>query len=275
MTNYITVDVLKKISPRANMQIISDLEQWLDKSFAEYEVNTYLEVCHFLAQAAHESDGFKTLQEYASGSEYNGRRDLGNTQQGDGPRFKGRGMFQITGRANYADMSTKLGVDLISHPELAATGEISVQTALEFWNDRSLSDYADKDDIRTITHKINGGYNGLDSRMAYLKIIKGIIPKDLSYPVPTDSAAATTTPVAAPTIAAPAIVPNNVVVVTKGTNSSYVKDLQNLLIKHGATITADGSFGNLTEAAILDFQKKNNLDATGVFDMNTINILVR
>ena len=290
MTNYITVDVLKKISSRANMQIVSDLAQNLDTEFAKSGINTYLDVCHFLAQAAFESDGFKTLQEYASGHEYEGRKDLGNTHTGDGVRFKGRGIFQLTGRANYANMSSKLGVDLVSHPELAATGKISIQTAIQYWNDRNLNEYAKNDDINTITRKINGGLNGLSNRVTYLKIIKGIIPKDLSYSVQPAHVHNDTCdvisdkPLLVPPIVTPIVVeppappphdPNNFVVVQKGEKSSYVKDLQSLLIKHGAKITADGDFGNLTEAAINAFQKQKNLEMTGVFDTNTINSLVR
>lgn len=266
MNTFITVDILKKISPRANLNIITDLAHYLDIYFPKYEINTYLRVCHFLAQAALESDGFKTLQEYASGKEYEGRKDLGNVKAGDGVRYKGRGIFQLTGRANYATMTNKLGIDLIGNPELAATGEISVQTAMEYWKSHKLNEFADKDDVLTITKRINGGTNGLDGRKAYLAIAKKNISKKLSYgadkPEPTVIVPKTTAPVL------------NIVMAKEGDNSEYVKSLQEMLNKKGATITADGAFGPKTKQAVIDFQTKNKIAVTGSIDTDTINILI-
>lgn len=263
--NYITTEILKKIAPHANPQIITDLSNFAEKYFVKYKINTYLRICHFLAQAAHESDGFKTLTEYASGKGYEGRKDLGNTQAGDGVRFKGRGIFQLTGRSNYSTMSKTLGIDLSGHPELAATGEVSLQTALEYWNTRSLSVFADKDDIKSITKKINGGYNGLDSRMTYLSIAKNIIPKNISLSEE------------APVISSAPNIPTfilNIVMAKVGDNSDYVKSLQEMLNKKGATLTADGNFGLKTKQAVIDFQTKNNISPTGNIDTDTINILI-
>lgn len=78
------------------------------------------QAAYILGTAYHESDRFKTMEEYASGAAYEGRQSLGNTQKGDGVRFKGRGFVQITGRRNYTDHSKRLGVDLVSNPALAA-----------------------------------------------------------------------------------------------------------------------------------------------------------
>lgn len=78
------------------------------------------QAAYILATAYHESDRFRTMEEYASGSAYEGRKTLGNTQPGDGVRFKGRGFVQITGRRNYTDWSKRLGVDLVGRPALAA-----------------------------------------------------------------------------------------------------------------------------------------------------------
>jgi putative chitinase len=160
----ITEEMLLKIAPQANHQIVSDLIPFLNKYLPLYEINTLLRLDHFYGQAAEESAGFKTLVEYASGNEYEGRRDLGNTEEGDGPRFKGRGIFQLTGRTNYTSMSKILGIDLVSNPSLAASPEIAVRTACEYWKSHNLNALADNDDIEGITRKINGGLNGLNDR---------------------------------------------------------------------------------------------------------------
>lgn len=123
---------------------------------------------HFLAQCAHETDGFHTLEEYASGEAYEGREDLGNVHAGDGKRYKGRGIFQLTGRANYTRMAEKTGIPLDKAPWLAAEPEISVRIACIYWSDYDLNCRADADDLEAITRAINGGLNGLSDRAAYL-----------------------------------------------------------------------------------------------------------
>lgn len=161
----ITSEILLKIAPRAKKSVIDGLAVYLPQAMEDYEINTELRIKHFLGQASHETDGFATLTEYASGRAYEGRKDLGNTQKGDGIKFKGRGIFQLTGRANYKLFGDKLGVDLIGNPDLAATPQYAVLTACEYWNNRKLSTYADQDDLKAITKRINGGYNGLDDRI--------------------------------------------------------------------------------------------------------------
>ena len=186
----ITREMIKAIAPNSKEAIIGPLVGYLNKYMPDekYQVNTYLRVCHFLAQAAHEAASFRTLQEYASGAAYEGRKDLGNTHRGDGVRYKGRGIFQLTGRANYKRIGDLIGMDLENNPELAESPEVSVLTALEYWKSRGLNVFADRDDVRTITYRINGGYNGLDDRISYLKKCKQIIPKDINFtvkPVPS------------------------------------------------------------------------------------------
>jgi putative chitinase len=115
------------------------------------------------------------MEEYASGKAYEGRKDLGNTQPGDGKRYKGRGIFQLTGRANYKSYGDRLGLDLVATPELASDVMNAVKIACEYWTDKKLNDYADKDDVKMITKRINGGYNGLEDRERYLKRAKVIV----------------------------------------------------------------------------------------------------
>lgn len=260
----ITKEVLRKLAPTAKEDIIAHLAENLDDQLAKYNINTYLRICHFLAQAAHESASFRTLEEYASGAAYEGRKDLGNTQPGDGKRYKGRGIFQLTGRANYRTMGQKLGYDLEGKPELAADPMISIKTACEYWNSRNLSALADKDDVNGITKKINGGYNGLEDRKKYLSKIKSIIPRDAKLStVQSKEAPAPVNPIVPP-----------IVVAKKGDASPYVKDLQDMLIRKGAAITTDGSFGPKTEQAVKDFQAKAGLPVTGQIDTDTLNKLM-
>jgi putative chitinase len=164
MSIRITKELLKKIEPYANDGIIASLAAPLSKHMTAYGIDTPLRAAHFLAQAGHESAHFKTLHEYATGQAYEGRKDLGNVYAGDGRRYKGRGIFQLTGRANYRAYGAILKLDLENDPELAADPEISVRVACEYWKQKGLSGWADRDDVNEITRRINGGYNGLQDR---------------------------------------------------------------------------------------------------------------
>ncbi|HRB84734.1 MAG TPA: glycoside hydrolase family 19 protein [Acinetobacter johnsonii] len=127
-----------------------------------------LRLIHFLAQLAHESGNFRYMEEIASGAAYEGRKDLGNTQVGDGKRFKGRGPIQLTGRANYRKYGQQLGIDFENNPDIVALPSVGLLVACKFWSDNDLNALADKDDVLTITRRINGGTNGLADRKAHL-----------------------------------------------------------------------------------------------------------
>ena len=132
-------------------------------------INTPLRQAHFIAQLGHESGAFVFAEELASGDAYEGRTDLGNTHAGDGQRFKGRGLIQLTGRANYTAYGTAIGRDLVSEPELVATEPaLAVDAACWFWETRKINALADADDVEAVTRKVNGGLNGLADRKAYL-----------------------------------------------------------------------------------------------------------
>lgn len=172
----ITPELLRKVAGApVNKNVVEGLSKYLPLEMEKAGITTKLRIAHFLAQICHESDHFRTTREYASGAAYEGRRDLGNVRRGDGKRFRGRGVIQITGRYNYEKYGKKLGIDLVNHPELAETPEISVKTAIAYWMDHNLNVYADKDDLRAITKRINGGYNGLSSRLAMLENAKRAI----------------------------------------------------------------------------------------------------
>lgn len=177
MTIRIDAALLKKIEPYANDAIVSQIAGPLSLYMTQYGIDTPLRAAHFLAQAGHESAHFRTLYEYASGAAYEGRKDLGNIYKGDGVRYKGRGIFQLTGRTNYRAYGKLLGLDLENNPELAANPEISVRVACEYWKQKSLNGWADRDDVREITRRINGGYNGLADRMATLARAKAALPQ--------------------------------------------------------------------------------------------------
>ena len=123
----------------------------------------------FLAQLAHESGELRYMEEIASGQAYEGRTDLGNTEPGDGKRYKGRGPMQLTGRANYRKAGEALGLDLEQKPEIVAQPEIGCQVAGWFWQTHKLNALADADDVQRSTRRINGGLNGLKQREAYYR----------------------------------------------------------------------------------------------------------
>lgn len=147
----------------------------VNDTLVKFEINTPLRVQHFLAQVMHESLCFHYLKELASGEAYEHRADLGNTSAGDGVKFKGRGLIQITGHFNYIAIGKDLGEDFISHPELLETPKYATLSAGWFWNKHDLNALADADDITHITKRINGGLNGIDSRTSYLNKAKAVI----------------------------------------------------------------------------------------------------
>lgn len=151
----------------------------LEDACIRFGIDTELRKCHFLAQVAHESDGFRTATEYASGRAYEGRKDLGNTHPGDGVRFKGRGLIQLTGRDNYASYSRAIYGDsrCVDAPETVAGLPDAALAAGWFWRTKGLNALADKDDIRAVTRRINGGTNGLDDRTAWLAKAKAAFRK--------------------------------------------------------------------------------------------------
>lgn len=132
-----------------------------------YHINTPLRIAHFMAQLDHESGGFKYTKELGNNAyfdKYEGRKDLGNTQKGDGARFKGRGFIQVTGRANYTVLSKDTRIDFLNNPELLEQEANAMLSACWFWSKKGLNIFADKDDLLTITKRINGGTNGLEDR---------------------------------------------------------------------------------------------------------------
>lgn len=136
-----------------------------------YQVSTPLRMAHFMAQVGHESLSLTYTEELASGDTYEGRVDLGNTQKGDGRRFKGRGLIHLTGRYNYQAYSDYAGINLMQSGNETLIAQIpayALDVSLWFWEKHDLNSLADKDDILEITRRVNGGYAGLEDRKQYL-----------------------------------------------------------------------------------------------------------
>lgn len=168
------------------------------------EVNTPLRLAHFFAQLHHESNlkpveenlnysasalrsvfskYFKTYKEAKLFSRqpekianrvYANRMENGNEASGDGYKYRGRGFIQITGKANYRELTEDTGIDYLNNPELLLNEADSMVSALWFWNKRRLNRFADRDDVYTVTKRINGGYNGLTHRQELLKHYKEV-----------------------------------------------------------------------------------------------------
>ena len=248
----LNADILRAIAPRFSgdngarqAEIIDAIGPVLEARLTEYAINSDLRRAHFLAQTCHEFAGFRTTEEFASGSAYEGRKDLGNTQPGDGARYKGRGLIQLTGRANYLEYGQALGLDLVEHPETAAEPVTSLLIACEFWKRRVLNQFADQDDIETITRRINGGLNGFDDRKAYLAKAKAV----LGVSVPNVS---TATPV-----------------LRLGDKNASVILLQTKLKAAGYQVGTDGDFGPGTDAVVKQFQAAKGLPADGIVGPST------
>lgn len=145
-------------------------EKYRDAIWAEMAKNGITsknEVAAFLSQIATETGNLKWLEEIASGAAYEGRRDLGNTQPGDGRRFKGRGLIQLTGRANYERFAKYAGrPDIMQNPQLVSQDPtLAVQSAIFYWNTRKgLREAAQRGDIDKVSRLVNGGTNGLKER---------------------------------------------------------------------------------------------------------------
>ena len=159
IAHSLTLKQLQSIFPHAPHSRLSAYFPHLEKALKWGKIDSCKRIAAFLAQVGEESAEFKYMEEIASGKEYEGRKDLGNTHKGDGVRFKGRGPIQITGRSNYAAAGKGIGVDLIKNPKLASKPQYAFKTAVWFWNSRGLSKHADKNTQAAFDHitlRVNG-----------------------------------------------------------------------------------------------------------------------
>ena len=195
-------NIIQKAAPRATIANIEKYTPYLLELMPQYGIDTPLRQRHFLAQLLHESGGFRAVREnmnysgeglwrtfprhFANKAEamtfarqperianrvYANRIGNGNEASGDGWRFIGRGLIQVTGRANYTDVSRALFGDdrLLMNPELLEQPRYAVESACWWWQNRNLNRHADNNDISAVTRVVNGGLNGLQDRKKYFE----------------------------------------------------------------------------------------------------------
>ena len=244
---------VKALSKHATARIIDGIVT-NQKAIQNGGIDTPLRLCHFMAQLAHESAHFTVTREFASGAAYEGRKDLGNNQAGDGKRFRGRGLIQTTGRNNYKQATTELkkmdssAPNFVDDPAQLEEFPWALLAGISFWQLRNINAPADRDDIVKVTKLINGGKNGLAERTKYLGIAKGIWMSGVaSPPSPVHADTAKTNPV-----------------LKKGAEGPDVVELQNELIEAGFKVSADGDFGDHTDEAVKAFQEQNELKPDGI-----------
>jgi putative chitinase len=171
----ITEPQLKQIYPFSTSINRAKYLPYLNKYMPEYEITSLIRIWSYMAQIGHESGQLNYSEEIASGKAYEGRKDLGNTEPGDGIRFKGRGLIQLTGRSNYQSLSNAFGIDFVREPELLKTPELAVKSSLWFWKSKNLNAIADSGDFKLLTKRINGGYTHLADRIEIFERCKRFI----------------------------------------------------------------------------------------------------
>lgn len=188
----ITEDILKKVMPNVENNIkanpnfrgynIGDIVRYLNKYAEEFDIDNAARWAHYLAQIAHESAEMRYTKELASGVAYDtGKlaKRLGNTPEadGDGQRYKGRGLIQLTGRANYEAYKKYCGFDIIKNPDLLAQPVGAIRSSMWFWRTNGLNQLADAGLFREITKKVNGGTNHIEKRHEYFLRAESVLRK--------------------------------------------------------------------------------------------------
>jgi|TARA_B110000285_G_scaffold85134_1_gene97639 putative chitinase len=269
-----------------------DPEGWvnaMNEVFPKYEINTPERIAAFIAQCGHESGGWRTFSENLNYSAkaldaifgkyfkragrdaqayhrqpekianvvYAGRMSNGDTDSGDGWKYRGRGPIQLTGKANYTAFSADMDVDAVDNPDnVSQDKEMALMSAIWYWNKNSLNKYADSGDIKTMTKRINGGYIGLEDRIHHWEMALTAMGASYEHSDSTvdedDHADA-----------------ENYGVLRKGMRGEGVKAMQEAL-----GIGADGIFGAGTERKLKEWQTANGLGADGIAGPATLGELL-
>ncbi len=255
----VDAQTMREVVPRFSVElaerqasIMAAVGEVLADTLAEYAIDTRLRIAHFLGQTCHESAGFRTTEEFASGARYEGRSDLGNTKPGDGVRYKGRGLLQLTGRANYREYGNRLGVPLEDDPELAAEPVLSLRIACEYWKKRNINAACDDDDIVKVTKLINGGINGLEDRRGLTAKAKTAVARLEGFVLAGEAPPAAGRPV-----------------LRRGSKGEAVVELQRALRGLGFMVAIDGDFGPGTEVAVAALQREKGLGVDGIVGNDT------
>jgi putative chitinase len=250
-------DFILSVAPRfsgakseAQSRIVDAISAVFSPTLDSYDINTRLRIAHFMGQVTHECAGFRTTEEFASGASYEGRKDLGNIHAGDGKRYKGRGLIQLTGRANYRKIGAILDLPLEDNPVLASDPVTSLKIACEYWKTHNINAAADRDDLIKATKLVNGGLYGLEDRRKYLQKAKTALARIEGLRVALSEG-------------------GNTIVLRRGSSGDAVRELQELLIINGFGIAIDGDFGPATELAVMMSQKNSGLSVDGVVGRNT------
>ncbi len=173
----LTADFLKELYELKSITLPEMYAPLLNSMMFQYGIFEKLRECAFLAQIGHESGRLRYVEELASGEAYEGRKDLGNTEPGDGKKYKGRGLIQITGRVNYEKAQMALGVPLLLEPERLLQPYFAVKSACWWWQEHGLNELADKGEFEKITKRINGGLNGQEDRSYLYKRALRLYPE--------------------------------------------------------------------------------------------------
>ena len=250
-------DFIMKVAPKfsgakaeAQSAIVGAISPVFAAVLDAYQINTRLRIAHFMGQVTHECAGFRTTEEFASGAAYEGREDLGNNRPGDGRKYKGRGLLQLTGRANYRRIGKILGLPLEENPLLAGDPVTSLKIACEYWKDRKINTPADRDDLIKVTKLVNGKLNGLEDRRIYLKKAKEALAEIDAIGIGIRQQAVTP-------------------VLRRGSWGDAVGELQGLLRSKGYMLAVDNEFGPATELAVTLFQEKAGLTVDGIVGEQT------
>lgn len=250
----VDAQTMREIAPRFSGELAERQEAILGAvgpvlaaTLEAFDITSRLRIAHFLAQTCHESAGFRTTEEFASGQAYEGRADLGNNRPGDGPRYKGRGLLQLTGRSNYRTFGGLLGIDLEADPERAAEPVLSLRIACEFWRRKAINLLCDADDVVAVTRKVNGGRNGLEDRAALTGKAKAAIARIEGFILSGEAPPAGNRPV-----------------LRRGSRGEVVGDLQRRLNALGFALAIDEDFGAATELAVTTLQRQRGLLADGI-----------
>ena len=290
--SLITVDQLRAMIP-TNKEVEAWCEE-LNKALPKYDITTDQRIAGFISQCAHESMDFTAMSENLNYREETlnkvfpryfgpGKRNaaeyaknpekianyvymdefrtskLGNTQPGDGWRFRGRGLKQLTGRDNYTRFAKDYDMTAEEAAEWLETKEGALASALWFWNTKNLNAVADTSDVTRLTKIINGGNIGLaDRKQRFDKAMAVLTGK-----IPLRAANSKTAPVN------PQITDAVTQILRKGSKGDAVKKMQAAL-----GIKADGDFGPGTEAALKKWQASNGLTADGVAGPKTLGKLI-
>lgn len=268
-----------------------DPDGWVDamaEVLPKYDIDTPKRIASFIAQCGHESGGWRVFSENLNYSAkslnavfpkyfvkagrdaeeyhrqpekianvvYAGRMDNGDTASGDGWKYRGRGPIQLTGKANYKAFAADMGVDVVDNPDLVSEDkEVALMSAVWFWNKNGLNKFADADDIKTMTKRINGGYIGLEDRIHHWKEALHSMDEhgECDSHVEDDDH----------------VEAENFSTLRKGMRGDGVKAMQEAL-----GIGADGIFGPGTERKLKEWQSANGLVADGIAGPATLGKLL-